>query len=69
MTTLITAAKETTAAEVPLRFVQLSMYVCVISEMKNKFKFSTYYRDSNSNKWLDAMWMHCRDTSLLGRHR
>ena len=28
-------------------------------------KFSTY-RDSNSNKWLDAFWLHCRDTPLLG---
>ena len=35
--------------------------------MRYIFKFSTY-RDSNSNKWLDAVWLHCRDTPLLGRH-
>ena len=57
------------ATAVLLGFSQLSMYVCVIREMKDKFKFSTNYRDSNSNKWLDAVWLHCRDTPLFGRHR
>ena len=35
--------------------------------MKILFKFSTD-RDSNSNKWLDALWLHCRDTPFLGCH-
>ena len=35
--------------------------------MKYIFKFSTY-RGSNSNKWLDAVWLHCRETPLLGSH-
>ena len=45
----------------------IKVYVCVFREMKYIFKFSTN-RDSNNNKWLDAVWLHCRDTPLLGRH-
>ena len=41
-----------------------SINICVIKIWKD-FKFSTN-RDSNSNKWLDAVWLHCRETPLLG---
>ena len=51
----------------PTEVCLIKMYVCVIKEMKYIFNFSTY-RDSNSNKWLDAVWLHCRDMPLLGCH-
>ena len=47
-------------------FVPRCSQLCITKIWKN-FKFSTN-RDSDSNKWLDAVWLHCRDTPLLVRH-
>ena len=50
-------------SEVPLRCSQLS----TCNQDLKEFEISTNC-DSDSNKWLDAVWLHCRETPLLGRH-
>ena len=51
----------------PTEVSSIKVYVCVVKEMKYIFKFSTN-RGSNSNKWLDAVWLHCRETPILVGH-